>query len=239
MTARLCVVLNWFVLLFSVVFFAYTFFASDYISKIAREYVSEKTLEASGGLVRVAEAALDSPLSSKFVPADVREQVEEEIAIYRSDTEAYVKKITGNSEEGGSIEDAKVLPAPVKKFRDSVKNYYDSVLAELLRDLRIFSGSNIVFAAVGLVLLRFPAIRSSKKMIWFSFLLLSSVIFNIYMYIDDMSFFRLITKAHLGFSYPLLVVLLLALLLKDFGNLNFLAKADRSELDGEASSVKG
>jgi hypothetical protein len=62
--------LNSIVVVFFVCFLAYTLIARQHLDTLAREFVTERTLDYSRPIVGVAEEALDSPLVEKVLSDD-------------------------------------------------------------------------------------------------------------------------------------------------------------------------
>ena len=87
-------VLNSIVVVFFICFLTYTFFVRQHLDSLARNFVSEKTLDYSKPVVEVADEALDSPLVKKFLSDEQETAIRHEIADYQNDPSAYIADLT-------------------------------------------------------------------------------------------------------------------------------------------------
>ena len=198
-------------------FFGYTFFAKAHLRSVAREFVAEKTLRYSEPVIETVEQALDVPLVEKLISEDDLKLVRDEIKAYRDDPAAYIADLTGQKPPVPPQGKLGAIAKKAVEAKEKIRAFYDATLASLVADLRIFSGTN-VGAAVLAVVLTFrsrPPIR--RSLIVFSFLLFVSVVFCSYLYIDGLSFFRILTSTHMGWWYPVFVLAVALGLYKDFG----------------------
>lgn len=197
-------------------FFTYTFVARTHLESIARNFVTEKTLDYSAPIIDTVEKALDVPLVAKLVSKNDIKLARTEIDAYRKAPTTYVADLTG-----------KQIPKPQGKLgafaqkaadaKNAIRQFYNDTLTALISDLRIFSGTNIVAACVALFLATKspPSIR--QTLIVFSLLLFVAVVFCSYLYINDLSFFRILTSTHMGWWYPAIVSVVAVWLYKDVG----------------------
>lgn len=206
---------NGIIAVFFVVFFAYTFFGRAHLNQLARDFVTAKTVTYSAPVVDLAEVALKNEMVGKFLPQDQRAIAEREIAEYRANPEEYIAKLTGKS--ALAIENNQQNPAMAKvaAWKLGIRNHYYRVLERLLVDLRIFSGTNIVAAAIAFILAFRDTGRQDKQLAWISFLLFVALIYTLYLYIDSFSFFTILFNSYMGWTYPaLMFIAFLSLYLK-------------------------
>ena len=187
--------LNATVVVLSLGLFAYTFFATDHLTEHTRDFVTEKTLLYSKPLVDLLRAGLDSPLSQQLISDKNRSLMEAEIELYQSNPAEYVTRLTSAS--GPSFGTGKIA-----SFKEKIRSYYQSSLDALVRDLRVFSGSNMVAGCLAMWLLLTGRSKRHNKVIAFSFVIFAAVAFSTVSYIDGVSFLRILFKWHLGWWYP-------------------------------------
>jgi len=197
-------------------FFTYTFVARTHLESIARNFVTEKTLDHSAPIIDTVEKALDVPLVAKLVSNDDIKLVRSEIDAYRKDPTTYVADLTGKQirRPQGKLG---AIAQKAADAKDSIRQFYNDTLTALIVDLRIFSGTNIVAACVALFL-AFKSRQSIRNpLVVFSLLLFVAVVFCSYLYVDDLSFFRILTSTHTGWWYPIFVLVVAVWLYKDIG----------------------
>ncbi len=197
-------------------FFTYTFVARTHLESIARDFVTERTLNHAGPIIDTVEKALDVPLVAKLVSKDDRKLVRSEIDAYRKDPTTYVANLTGKQirKPQGKLG---AIAQKAADAKEAIRQFYNDTLTALIFDLRIFSGTNIVAACVALFLATKSPTSIRKPLIVFSLLLFVAVVFCSYLYIDDLSFFRILTSTHMGWWYPLVVIVVAVWLYKDVG----------------------
>jgi hypothetical protein len=198
-------------------FFAYTFVARTHLESIARNFVTEKTLQFSGPLIDTVEKALDAPFVVKRVSNDDLKLVRIEIDAYRKDAATYVSDLTGKQ-----VTNLQGNPGPIARkaadTKDAIRRFYNDTLTALIIDLRIFSGTNVVAACVALFLVIKSTTFLRKPLVVFSLLIFVAVVFCSCLYIDDLSFFRILTSAHMGWWYPVFVIVIVVWLYKNVGD---------------------
>lgn len=210
MLRKVTLALNAIVVVLSLTLFCYTFFARPHLTEHTRAFVTEKTLSYSKPLVDLMRAGIDSPLSQKFISEELRSLIEEELKLYDSNSAEYVTALTSARAE--SLGTGKVA-----KFKEKIRSYYQSTLSSLVCDLRIFSGSNIVAGFFAMWLLLTKGFRRSDKVVAFSFVVFAAVAYSTYSYIDGVSFLRILLKSHLGWWYPAGIVIMILVLVLEYG----------------------
>ncbi len=199
MLRKITIALNILVVLLSSCLFGYTFFANQHVTEHARSFVTEKTLEYSRPAIKAVEQVLESPISSKLISAEKKQGIETEVSRYRSSPAEYIDSLTGSGDRRPSRFESDRVGQLKRKIRD----YYESTLRELIADLRIFTGSNIAAGLFGLILLCTSRIGSLREVQVFSRVIFVSVVISSCAYIDGLSFFRILFKWHIGWSYPI------------------------------------
>lgn len=200
-----------------ILFFLYTFFAKDHLTSLARDFVSEKTKKYSSPFVEAAEVAVNSHLAQKLLSKEQKAAFAEEIKEYQIDPRAYIGKLTGKRD---------LLPPPpaglgqilqkIVLWKQKVKSYYEETLARLIFDLRIFSVTNLVTAAIALWLSLRSDPKTAARSSWLSCLLMGALLYSVWLYIDHMSFFKIMFRIHLGWTYPLFILIAFVFLLLDY-----------------------
>lgn len=211
------IVINAIVAVFFGCFLVYTFVARRHLDGLAREFVTEKTLQYSAPIVDLADLSLDAPLVQGFLSAKQKAAIRGEIDGYREDPAAYIADLTRQERLAAKPQNANPLLAKVLSIKERIRTFYDNTLAALIADLRIFATSNLCAALIAIGL----ACRSGKKtrqsIVWFSFLMFAAVLYCSYLYIDGLSFFRILFRSHMGWTYPLLLCVALVGLFLDYG----------------------
>lgn len=214
-------VLNSIVVVFFVGFLAYTLVAREHLNSLARAFVTEKTVEYSRPLVKAAEDALDAPDAAKMVPRLVDKAIRQELAEYWQDPKAYVADLTRpKARETKAAAPHPLLNPLLEKIaaiKDKVRAFYDSTLEALVVDLRIFACSNLAAGLIAFTL----AWRSSdpirRPIVWFSCLMFVAVVYSSWLYVDDLTFFRILLRAHLGWGYAVCLCGMIVALWLDYG----------------------
>ena len=199
MIRKISIVLNILVVLVSSFLFGYTFFAKQHVTDHARTCVTEKTLEYSKSAIEVIEQALESPIASKLISSEKKQAIEAEVERYRLSPSDYVVSLTGD----GARQADRIESGRIGQLKEKIRDYYETTLRELIVDLRIFTGSNIAAGLVGILLLCSSRIGSLREVQIFSLAVFASVVMSSYAYVDGMSFFRILLKWHMGWSYPI------------------------------------
>jgi len=187
-------------------FFTYTFFAASHLRSLARDFVTRKTLHYSGPVIDAVEKSLDGSVVTKLVSDKDLQLVRAEIAAYRQNPAGYIADLTGQSLAMVPTQRLGAFAKKVNEAKQKIRSYYDKSLAALIVDLRIFSGTNAVAAilALAMTIKSRPPIRN--RVLVFSSLLLIAIVFCSDLYIDNLSFFRILTATYIGWWYPVLVL---------------------------------
>ena len=221
-------VLNSIVVVFFLCFLAYTFVARQHLDGLARDFVTEKTLDYSKPIVEIAAEALDTPLVQKLLSDDQTMAIRKEITDYQNDPAAYVSDLTRQQVRGLPLENSNPLHEKVVSIKEKIRTFYDNTLNALINDLRIFSASNLLagMIAFGLAFRSPSAIRQS--IVWLSFLMFVAVLYCSYLYIDDLTFFRMLFRTHMGWWYAVLLCVMMVALYLDYGRQATATERERS-----------
>ena len=198
---KVSMTLNLLVVVFFVVFLCYTFWAKQHLEGVARNYVTEKTVKHSKPVVEMAAEAMNSPLVTKFLSKKQEEAIIHEIEQYQKTPEAYVADLTRQKKIVPVVKNPNPLLKKVTKVKEAIRNFYDETLAALIEDLRIFSISNLVAALLAFVLAYRSREEIQKSLVAFSLVMFAVVFCFTYMYIDDLTFFHILFRWHMGWNY--------------------------------------
>jgi hypothetical protein len=210
-------VLNSIVLVFFISFLAYTFFARQHLDSLARDFVTEKTLVYSKPIVDVSDESLDSPLVKTLLSDDQATAVRNEIADYQNDPAAYIADLTRRQVRDAPMANANPLIEKVASIKSKIRTFYDNTLNALITDLRIFSFSNLIAGLIAFGLAYRSSSEIRKPIVWFSFLMFVAVLYCSYLYIDDLTFFRILFRTHMGWWYTALLCVMILALYLDYG----------------------
>ena len=209
--------LNSIVVVFFICFFAYTFVARQHLDSLARDFVTEKTLDYSKPVVEVADEALDSPLVNKLLSDDQTTAIRHEIADYQNDPGAYIADLTRQQPRDAPVANANPLIEKVAAIKNQIRTFYDNTLNALIADLRIFSVSNLIAGSIAFGLSYRSSSDIRKPIVWFSFLMFVAVLYCSYLYVDDLTFFRILFSTHMGWWYAALLCVMIVALYLDYG----------------------
>ncbi|NUQ64778.1 MAG: hypothetical protein HUU20_20135 [Pirellulales bacterium] len=191
-------------------FLAYTFLARQHVDGLARSFVTEKTLQYSGPIVDLAEESLAIPLIQRLLSAEQLASIRGEIAEYRKDPSAYIADLTRKTRAVAQRKELNPLLVKVASLKERIRTFYDNTLDALVADLRIFSASNLCAAAIALLLAVWSREALQKSIVWFSLLMFIAVLYCSCLYIDNLTFFRILFRMHLGWWYSVLLCVVLA-----------------------------
>ena len=211
------ITLNSIVAVFFACFVAYTIVARQHLDSLARRFVTEKTLHYSEPIVEIADQSLASPIVQKLLTDDQAAAIRNEIVEYRNDPSAYISDITREAVQIQRNQKQNPLLEKVASIKDRVRTFYDNTLAALIEDLRIFSTTNLCVGTIGLWLAYRSHSRIQQSIVWFSFLMFASVFYCSYIYFDDLTFFRILFRTHMGWWYPAFFCVVLIGLYLDYG----------------------
>lgn len=209
--------LNIVVVVFFVGFLAYTVIARQHLDSLARDFVTEKTLDYSRPVVEVAEEALDSPLVKKVLSVDQLAAIGSEIAEYQDDPDTYIADLTHQKLRDAPAVNGNPLLQKVASTKKKIRTFYDNTLNALIADLRIFSCSNLIAGLIAFGLAYCSPTEIRKPIVWFSFLMFVAVLYCSYLYIDDLTFFRILFRTHMGWWYAAFLCVMIVGLYLDYG----------------------
>jgi hypothetical protein len=122
----------------------------------------------------------------------------------------------------------------VTAIKNKIRTFYDNTLNALIADLRIFSISNLLAGLIAFGL----AYRSSsdirKPIVWFSFLMFVAVLCCSYLYVDRLTFFRILFRTHIGWWYAAFLCVMIVALYLDYGR--HANATEQSDAHGAADS---
>jgi len=211
-------VLNSVVVVFFICFIAYTFVARQHLESLARGFVTKKTLEYSDPIVEIVEKTLDSPLVKKVLSDDHLKAIGPEIADYRLNPAAYVADLTRQQARHVQLAKGNPLVVKVASIKSRIRTYYDDTLNALVVDLRIFSFSNLVAGLIAFGLAYRSATEVRKPIVWFSLLMFVATLYCSALYIDDLTFFRILFRLHMGWWYPVTLCVMIVALYMEYGH---------------------
>jgi hypothetical protein len=156
-------------------------------------------------------------LVNKLLSDDQETAIRDEIADYQNDPSAYIADLTRQQLRDVPIANAKPLMEKGASIKNKIRTFYDNTLNALIADLRIFSISNLIAGLIAFGL----AYRSSsdirKPIVSFSFLMFVAVLYCSYLYVDDLTFFRILFRTHMGWWYAALLCVMIVALYLDYG----------------------
>ncbi len=209
--------MNLIVIVFFICFLAYTFVARLHLDSLARAFVTDKTLDYSKPVVDVAAEALDSPLAKKLLSDDQEAAIRGEIADYQNDPAVYIADLTRQRLRDAPETNANPLIEKVAVIKTKIRTFYDNTLNALIADLRIFSISNLIAGLIAFGLTYHSSSGIRKPIVWFSFLMFVAVLYCSYLYVDDLTFFRILFRTHMGWWYAALLCVVIVALYLDYG----------------------
>lgn len=182
-----------------------TFFVQDEIRAAARELVVERTTKYSAKAVRAAEELLQSPMTAKLLSEQQFEAIEGEIGDYKADPIRYVERLTSESEVPPPSRLVNKLSQKFFSWKESLRNHYNRTLKKLVKDLRIFCGTNIVAGLLGVILAFKSQGGNERVLLVYCGVLLFAIGTAVYSYIDRMGFFTILLDNFMGWEYPLVI----------------------------------
>ncbi|HUG20804.1 MAG TPA: hypothetical protein VMM56_17575 [Planctomycetaceae bacterium] len=227
---KLAIVLNSIVAVFFVLFLGYTFVARQHLEGLAREFVTGKTVQHSAPLVETAGSALDSPLVRKVLSDEQEIAIRREIDEYHRDPAAYIADLTRQKLLVRKPEKPNPLLEKVASIKERIRAYYDKTLAALIADLRIFAVSNLIAGVLALAIAYRSRERIQQSVVWFSCLMFVGVLYCSMLYIDDLTFFRILFRTHMGWWYPVLLCAVIARPQWEFGRAKSRSESSVAEL---------
>lgn len=187
---------------------ALTFFARGYLTGLAHDFLIDRTRRLSEPAVEAAALALQAPGIRKVLDDEAIQTARHEVDDYRQDPRAYVAKLVAGElpavHAAAPGRDAP-LRERVVRWKGRIREHFDRTLDRLLWDLRIFSGSNLAAALVA----AWCALRARQgPVLWLlgvAGLLLASVAYGAYMYLDGFTYCRILFSTYVGWWYPALL----------------------------------
>lgn len=207
------------------VLFVLTFAIRQYIDDEARSFAQDKTEVYATPLVADAQDLLKHDLVQQVLPEDVIEAAHHETVAYQADPAGYVAALVHPNAQPGPVPAGVPHGETILGWKHAVRDYYNRVLNGLFRDLRIFTGTNVVAAWLAAFLVWCPATRRKRVGVVLSIVLLVALAYNAWMYIDSAWFFRILFNAYLGWWYPVAIILTAVGLLRDWQTLSGQAEA--------------
>jgi hypothetical protein len=188
--------------LFFAVSFALTFFARDAVTRRAEEFVIDRTKAYADPLVGIAEQGIQVPGIDRVLDPRIIETIRREVTEYREDPRAYIAKLVADEQLPAKPGMDRDFQAKLLHWKSEIREYFHKTLNGLLFDLRIFLGSNLVAALAALVCAWRGRADRLPRLLLVCGLLLASVAFSAYMYVDSFSYFRILFNTYVGWWYP-------------------------------------
>jgi hypothetical protein len=215
--------------------FALTFYRPAWVERAAKDFITAEVQEqvdahvagidvaASGNALAQAAGALVRQNSQRIaeVKAALRTRLHERVAdalarIRNLDCECR-DRIAGLL-ESGILSSLEALDATNARLTDFIQAKYLHVVAEVERDLRIFSGANGA-ACLLLLILSFAKPRALDHLVFPGILLALAVIVSSYCYVFAQNwFFTIVYSDYFGFAYLAFLGFIFGLLLDIFLN---------------------
>jgi hypothetical protein len=214
---KTALVLNSIVVVFFFCFLAYTFIARQHLDGLARDFVTEKTLDYSKPIVEISDEALDSLLVQKLLSDDQTVAIRKEVVDYQNDPAAYVSDLTRQQVRNLPLGNANPLLTKVADIKAKIRIFYDNTLNGLINDLRTFSASNLIAGVIAFGLAYRSPNVIRRTVVWFSFLMFVAVLYCSYIYIDDLTFFHILFRTHMGWRYAVFLCVMIVALYLDYG----------------------
>jgi len=160
----------------------------------------EEIPEGGGrSLIEIAKGVVDKRLTKPLLSEEQIAQIKAEIDLYQSDPHAYVDAVMSSSVK--PVVDEKGLTAKFLSWRGKLAAYMDKTMDNLFRDLRIFTGSNLI-ASLFLMWIATKELKASRVL---CLSLLISLGYGIFGYYDSMGFFTILLDNYMGWFYPFLL----------------------------------
>jgi hypothetical protein len=191
-----------------------TYSAKSIIVSKAKDMAVEKSKGYADPVAEKLRETLDRPVIGKLIPDNVRGRLEKELTDYEASAEDWLKRLAA-----GGVNRAKEFDFPeiqnplarravdaLKGKVSDVKGRLDATYDGLIRDLRLFSITNLVaflLAAVLCLLARTP--RSRHWLLAYSFMMLGSAVVSIAFYIGQNWIWNILRNDYLGWQYPVVV----------------------------------
>ena len=190
---------------------AYTIFGRAHLAGQCRDYALQQTVEYSDPVMDVVGKALAVPFVEKVVPASIMDRLQESMQEYRQDPGAYISKAIAGASESIADSDNPILKR-LASAHMRIKAYFNETVDALIVDLRIFALTNLVVGMFALVLAYRSPVTDLPRQLLLSCVMCLSVAYCSYMYVDSLSFFRILAQAHMGWWYPVMLGVIVVIL---------------------------
>lgn len=194
-----------------------TFVAKGIIASKAKSIAVEKSRRFSDPLVADLGDTLEHPVYGKAIPGKVREKLEGEIADYRASPDAWLLRLAvGGAERGKDFEFpeiknplARAAVDLISKGVSGLKGHIEESYRDLISDVRLFAGTNLLAFGIAAWLCRVARTpRSRHWLLAFSGLMLVVLLMSISSYLDQNWTWSIVTGRYMGWAYPFTVGLL-------------------------------
>lgn len=201
---RTLLVANAVVVAFFTCLLAYTFLGRAHVAEQCRACAIELTVQLTSPLVDAVDQELSAPAVGDFVPEFLLAQFRRAVVEYRADPASYVQRVVSQVAETPADSDNPIVQR-IASINAAIAAYFDESVDALITDLRIFATSNLVAGLIAFLLALVSPDKVRALLVWCSCLMCISILLCAYLYVDDMTFFRILSRGHLGWSYPILL----------------------------------
>jgi hypothetical protein len=196
--------------LVSVFLFSSTFFAQGIITHQIQKIALEKTRSRVEPIIPIAEKLLGNPIANKIIPEKTKERIAQEIADYQSSPDEWLIKLVKDNHERAIDFDFPEIKNPIaRKSLDVLKekvagarDHFKASTANLVKDLRIFSGVNACSFLIAAVLCLFSRNPKTRTLLscW-SVILMIATIFSMSCYLEQNWIWNFMQNRYLGWEY--------------------------------------
>lgn len=209
---RTLVILHLLIALFFTASLGYTLIAKEHLPNLARAFAIEKAIEHGDPIVDVAEATLKFPALKRLLSIEQVATVEKEINDYRTDRRAYITRLTRVAKTSTGVIEKNPLLAKVSSIKHRIAIFYHDTLDALIEDFRIFAASNLMAALFALVCAWRSRNHVNKSLVILSAFMLIALVYGVLLYINSLSFFRILFRIHMGWWYLAILMLIVGLM---------------------------
>lgn len=202
---RILIILHTLIALFFACSLGYTLVAKGHLENLARSFAVEKTIEYGDPVVGMADVSLRLPGAKKVLTDDQITSAKKEINSYRADRKAYIGRLTRTAKESVANSTEHPILAKVTGMKNRIAVHYNDTIDALVEDFRIFATSNLVAAMIALVFAWQMRGRMNNSFLALSLVLMFTLVYGVVLYIDNLSFFKILFKIHLGWLHPVLL----------------------------------
>lgn len=214
-----------------------TFFAREYITRQAQDFVVVRTQRLADPAVALAEQALHAPSIKHVLDEESVRTARQEIAAYHQDPRAYITRLVrGEGENRPAVTtSSNPLRERAARWKNGIQAHFTRTLDRLFWDLRIFLGSNLAASLAAAWCARRANPNQTKWLFGTAGLLLASVAYGTYLYLDGFTYFRILFNTYLGWWYPALLGITFLGLYLEYGRGEEDARRDSSALLAQGS----